>query len=113
PSRLGLASDDEELSGPESDQRLVEVLVEVLVQLTGFYELCSDDVLDPDDALNQLENVVSILDPLSTKDKARVAAKVCSMLEEARASGASKEWVAFLEGEPDGLGLLDEQESEQ
>lgn len=62
PSRLGLAGVHAELSSAESDQHLVEVLSEVLVQLTGFYELCSDDVLDPDYAVNQLENVVSILD---------------------------------------------------
>ena len=80
-----------------------EILMRVVVQAAAFFELCDDDVLDPDIAVKQLEWVSSELQRLDPEAK---EALIAFAQAEAEATD-DPSYRAFPFALPDGLGLLD------
>ena len=77
----------------------------VVVQAAGFFELCDDDVLDPDIAVKQLEWIAGELHKLDPKER---EALVAFVLREAEATNDPR-YRAFLLSFPDAFGLRDEE----
>jgi hypothetical protein len=77
----------------------------VVVQAAAFFELCDDDVLDPDIAVKQLEWIVWELGKLDPRER---EALVAFVLREAEATNDSR-YRAFLLSFPDVFGLRDEE----
>jgi hypothetical protein len=81
-----------------------EILMRAVVQAAAFLELSSDDVLDPDVAVAQLEDVAHVLSELGDAEKRQLVAFVRAEAERAEAPAYRE----FLRKFPDGmLGITD------
>ena len=76
-----------------------EILMRAVVQAAAFLELSSDDVLDPDVAVAQLENMAHLLGQLDDAEKHQLVAFVQVEAERAESSAYRE----FLRAFPDGL----------
>lgn len=60
---------------------MTELLARVLVNVCIFFEFASDNTVDPDAALTQLENLVYELSALPKKDRDEVAAAIVALAD--------------------------------
>lgn len=72
----------------------------------AFFELCDDETLHPDIAVQQLEDAASRLGGLESADRARLAAAIA-----ARAESFQPPLRQFVEDAPEAFGLLDEDDA--
>jgi hypothetical protein len=82
-----------------------EVLLQIVVHTTAFFELSDKDVIDPDVALKQLEWIHWELDRLDPDEKETLVAFVLAEAEATRDPRVR----AFLLEFPQGMGLRDEE----
>ncbi|MCN9243536.1 hypothetical protein NGF19_22565 [Streptomyces sp. RY43-2] len=78
-------------------------MAEALVDVLWFVEGSEDEQMDPDDAVKVLEGVAHLVSKLSNDQRQELTGLVGAMAE-AESDPARR---AFLEGFPEGFGLLD------
>ncbi|MFE9728800.1 hypothetical protein ACFYQ5_35845 [Streptomyces sp. NPDC005794] len=83
---------------------LTHALAEALVDVLWFIESSEDEQMDPDDAVKVLEGVAHLASNLSSDQRSELIGLLGTMAE-AESDPARRE---FLEGFPDGFGLLDD-----
>ncbi|WUT01527.1 hypothetical protein OHA46_32745 (plasmid) [Streptomyces sp. NBC_00708] len=83
---------------------LTHALAEVLVDVLWFIEGSEDEQMDPDDAVKVLEGVAHLVRKLSSDQRSELIDLLGTMAE-AESDPARRE---FLEGLPEGFGLLDD-----
>lgn len=83
---------------------LTQVLAEALVDVLWFIEGSEDEQLDPDDAVKVLEGVAHLASKLSGDQRSELIDLLRAMAD-AESDAARRE---FLEGFPEGFGLLDD-----
>ena len=83
-----------------------EVLMRIVVHAAAFFELCDDEKLDPDTAVQQLESIAGELRNLDTEGREMLISYVRQEAEGAR----SADLRAFLLRFPETMGLSDEPE---
>jgi hypothetical protein len=71
-------------------------LIEAIIYLAAFLELSDDDIVDPDSAAKQLENLGDTLNQLSPEDRDAFADYLDQFASSQRTKGASKEFVDFV-----------------
>lgn len=82
---------------------LTQALAEALVDVLWFVEGSEDEQMDPDDAVKVLEGVAHLVSKLSSDQRSELIDLLGTMAE-AEADPARRE---FLEGFPEGFGLLE------
>lgn len=83
---------------------LTHALAEALVDVLWFIEGSEDEQMDPDDAVKVLEGVAHLASKLSSDQRSELIDLLGTMAE-AESDPARRE---FLEGFPEGFGLLDD-----
>ncbi|WP_392668008.1 hypothetical protein [Streptomyces sp. LN785] len=83
---------------------LAHALAEALVDVLRFIEGSEDEQMDPDDAVKVLEGVAYLVSKLSSDQRSELIDLLGTMTE-AESDPARRE---FLEGFPEGFGLLDD-----
>ncbi|MFD6989911.1 hypothetical protein [Streptomyces sp. NPDC059943] len=83
---------------------LTQALAEALVDVLRFIEGSEDEQMDPDDAVKVLEGVAHLVSRLSSDQRSELMDLLGTMAE-AESDPARRE---FLEGFPEGFGLLDD-----
>jgi hypothetical protein len=84
------------------------ILIRIIVDCAAFLELSDDSVVDRDAAVQQLEQIASMLEKLSPSEQAEIVNHIKTYaLEEGSARGKGRYW-QFLENLPDALGLQDD-----
>lgn len=83
---------------------LSHALAEALVDVLWFIEGSEDEQMDPDDAVKVLEGVAHLVSKLSSDQRSELIDLLGTMAE-AESDPARRE---FLEGFPEGFGLLDD-----
>lgn len=83
---------------------LAHALADALVGVLWFIEGSEDEQMDPDDAVQVLEGVAQLVGKLSSEQRSELTDLLRAMAEAEPAPGRR----AFLEGFPEGFGLLDE-----
>jgi hypothetical protein len=83
---------------------LTHALAEALVDVLWFIEGSEDEQMDPDDAVKVLEGVAHLVSKLSS-DQRNELIDLLGTMAEAESDPARRE---FLEGVPEGFGLLDD-----
>ncbi|MFD5899300.1 hypothetical protein [Streptomyces sp. NPDC060366] len=83
---------------------LTQALAEALVDVLRFIEGSEDEQMDPDDAVKVLEGVAHLFSRLSSNQRSELMDLLGTMAE-AESDPARRE---FLEGFPEGFGLLDD-----
>ncbi|MFF3216403.1 hypothetical protein ACFYYB_38020 [Streptomyces sp. NPDC002886] len=81
---------------------LSHVLAEVLVDVLRFVESSDDEQMDPDDAVKVLEGVAHVVGKLSSEQRDELI-ELLGTMAGAESDPARR---AFLEGFPEGFGLL-------
>jgi hypothetical protein len=84
------------------DEALVRTLTELVMDVAWFLESGDDSVIDPDDAVKQLEWISYKLCGLPAEDRSRLIALIRERAE-AESEPAFRE---FLKESPEALGLL-------
>ncbi|MGP4094286.1 hypothetical protein [Nonomuraea sp. KM90] len=88
----------------QGDGALVRTLAELVMDLAWFLEGSDDEVVDPDDAVKQLEWISYRLCQLSAGDRS----KLIALIRERAESESDPAFREFLQESPEALGLLDE-----
>ncbi|PWS50291.1 hypothetical protein DLE01_19115 [Streptomyces sp. FT05W] len=83
---------------------LTRALAEALVDVLWFVEGCTDEQMDPDDAVKVLEGAAHLVTQLSSDQRSEFIDLLGSMAAE-EADPSRRE---FLEGFPDGFGLVED-----
>ncbi|AQU65015.1 hypothetical protein [Streptomyces niveus] len=83
---------------------LTRALAEALVDVLWFVEGCTDEQMDPDDAVKVLEGVAHLVAQLSSDQRSEFIDLIASMA----AKEADPSRRAFLEGFPGGFGLVED-----
>ncbi|MFC5154117.1 hypothetical protein [Streptomyces amakusaensis] len=83
---------------------LTHALAQALVDVLWFIEGSDEEQMDQDDAVKVMENVAHLVSGLSGEQRGELAPLLAAMAE-AESDPARRE---FLEGFPEGFGLLDE-----
>lgn len=83
---------------------LTRALAEALVDVLWFIEGSEDEQMDPDDAVKVLEGFAHLVSKLSSDQRGELIDLLGTMAE-AESDTARRE---FLEGFPEGFGLLDD-----
>ncbi|WP_091340851.1 hypothetical protein [Micromonospora rhizosphaerae] len=78
-------------------------MLDSLLDCLAFFELCDDETLHPDIAVQQLEDAADRLSRPEPSDRARLAAAIA-----ARAEIIRPQYRQFVEETPAAFGLLDE-----
>ena len=81
-----------------------EWLMRAVVQAAAFFELVSDDTLDPDVAVKELESITFLLNHLRPEEKQELVAFVQREAESARLPDYREFLLAF----PEATGLLEQ-----
>lgn len=84
---------------------LTQALAEALVDVLWFIEGSEDEQMDPDDAVKVLEGVAHLVSKLS-RDQRSELIDLLGTMADAESDPARRE---FLEGFPEGFGLLDDE----
>ncbi|MFJ3176368.1 hypothetical protein ACIPJK_37150 [Streptomyces roseus] len=79
-------------------------MAEALVDVLWFIEGCEDEQMDPDDAVKVLEGFAHMLSTLSADQQQ----ELIELVGEMAASETDLARREFLEGFPEGFGLIDE-----
>ncbi|MFD3517985.1 hypothetical protein [Streptomyces sp. NPDC058657] len=82
---------------------LTHALVEALVDVLWFVERSEDEQMDPDDAVKVMEGVAHLVSKLSS-DQQNKLINLLGTMADAESDPARRE---FLEGFPEGFGLLE------
>ncbi|MER8233163.1 hypothetical protein [Streptomyces sp. NPDC094049] len=83
---------------------LTRALAEALVDVLWFIEGCEDEQMDPDDAVKVLEGVAHVVSTLPTDQQQ----ELIELVGEMAASETNPARREFLEGFPEGFGLIDD-----
>jgi hypothetical protein len=83
--------------------------MQALVDCIVFLELSNDEVVDPDSALQVLENIAYLLQRLNAPDRDAFLRFVEEMANDAARIDPSSEVVARLRSMPEYLGLVEEE----
>ncbi|WP_309057249.1 hypothetical protein [Streptomyces sp.] len=83
---------------------LTHALAEALVDVLWFIESCEDEQMDPDDAVKVLEGTGHLVSRLSSAQRSEFIDLLGTMAEGEPDPGRRE----FLEGFPEGFGLLDD-----
>ncbi len=83
---------------------LTHALAEALVDVLWFVESAEDEQMDPDDAVKVMEGVAHLVSKLSS-DQRNELIELLETMAEAESYPARRE---FLEGFPEGFGLLED-----
>jgi hypothetical protein len=103
------------------DKSMTCVLVEAIMNLATFVEFSDDDTVDPDDAVQQLEDLGVILDQLTQTERAefvqcleRLAADRVALNEQAApfVIPGTERYVTFLKEFPVNFGWVDDEDDE-
>ncbi|KXK60042.1 hypothetical protein AWW66_20980 [Micromonospora rosaria] len=86
-----------------SDDPVFAALLDSLLECLAFFELCDDETLHPDIAVQQLDGAASRLGALEPAERARLAAAIA-----ARAETFQPPYRQFVVDAPEAFGLLDE-----
>ncbi|MFD6757434.1 hypothetical protein [Micromonospora gifhornensis] len=86
-----------------ADDPVFAAVLDSLLDCLAFFELCDDETLHPDIAVQQLEDVAGRLSGLDPSGRARLAAAIA-----ARAESIRPQYRQFVEEAPEAFGLLDE-----
>ncbi|MEU1688901.1 hypothetical protein [Micromonospora sp. NPDC005707] len=86
-----------------SDDPIFTAVLDSLLDCLAFFELCDDETLHPDIAVQQPENAADRLGGLEPSDRARLAVAIA-----ARAESIRPQYRQFVEDAPEAFGLLDE-----
>lgn len=85
--------------------RMNELVVRALLSCIEFLSRSGDDFVDPDSAVQQLEEIARTLKMLSQEDRRRFRVIVMATAEEEEQQGARADRVTFLRALTDQLGL--------
>ncbi|WP_083959106.1 hypothetical protein [Herbidospora mongoliensis] len=88
----------------QRDDELVRTLAELVVDMTWFLESCDDTVVNPDDAVKQMEWISHKLGTLPAEDQSRLIA----LIRERAESEPEPHFRTFLETFAENSGLLGE-----
>lgn len=88
------------------EKQRLRPLVEAFVWPLMFFDTCNDDLLDPDVAVQQMENISAALDDLD----APLRGVVVQILEDLARESHRPEVRDWLQATPRALGWLDEEE---
>ncbi len=83
---------------------LTHALTAALVDVLWFIEGSEDEQMDPDDAVKVLEGVAHLVSKLSSEQRSELISLLGTIVE-SESDPARRQ---FLEGFPEGFGLLDE-----
>ena len=86
-----------------------KALIVAIANLAAFLELSDDDVVDPDAAVQQLEDLGATLKELHSAELRILCRSLSEYADEERERGASPERVGVLRGLAEHLGLRDEE----
>lgn len=89
-----------------------KALMRIIIQNICFFELSSDDAVNPDDAVREIEGIASELNDLNDADK---EVFICFIQEYALSeeeAGQPEKRVEFIKSIPISLGLIDDPEDE-
>lgn len=81
--------------------------MQIIIDFAAFLELSGDDIIDPDAAVTQLENLASDLQELAEEDRRTFVQFVGEVASMRQAEGGSEELLNFLKSLPSNLGLTD------
>ncbi len=84
-----------------------KTLMTIVLEAVAFWELAGDDVVDPDEALAQLEGVSSIMDQLTPAEKKELIDFAQEYAEEEETRGGTPERARFFRTVPEVLGLVE------
>lgn len=76
---------------------MLRLLVRIVLTYAGFLEFSSDDELDPDTAVKQLEDLAATLLELDARERAVFVALLRELAEEEE-TAAGKQWVLDFPG---------------
>jgi hypothetical protein len=85
-------------------------LFKAIIDMAVFLSICPDEIVDPDAAVNQLEQLSSTLESLDEETRGKFISFCATLAEEGKASGDSIERVAAISEMPVALGLVDEED---
>ncbi len=91
----------------KTSSRLTDVLLKCIVEQLVFFELSSDEIVNPDAAVNQMELIAFELSNLMPDDKDIIINYVKHYTEEQKKVGASSKKIEFLESLSKSIGLAD------
>ena len=83
---------------------LIRALAEALVGVLSFVESCEDEQMNPDDAVKVLEDVAHLLNQLSSDQRSELL-ELLGAMAAMETDPARRE---FLEGFPEGFGLVED-----
>jgi hypothetical protein len=80
-------------------------LMRSIVEHAAFLALSGDDIVNPDAAVAQLEQLAEGLKELSSEDRLQFVRFIQALSEQERKAEKSRERIAFLETLPENLGI--------
>jgi hypothetical protein len=83
------------------------ILMRIIIDIAVFLELSGDDIIDPDAAITQLENLAANLQELTEEDLRTFVRFVAEVASTSQDEGEREEVVNFLKSLPSALGLTD------
>lgn len=83
------------------------ILMKAIIDLAAFLELSDDDTVDPDAAVQQLEELVAALSQLTIPEREELVAYVDELIQDQQEQAGSKEYIDFLLSFPESFGLRD------
>jgi hypothetical protein len=83
--------------------RVNETLMRVVLEMVAWFEFVSDDVLDPDIAVKEMETVVFLLGQLNQEERREFVA----FIEREADATTTDDYRAFLRSLPEAIGLED------
>jgi len=91
---------------------LNEILLRIIIQHLSFLELSSDEIINQDAAIQEIENICSELENLSSVDKKKFRDFVKTYAEIESTAGQPEERVEFIKNIPESLGLINHSDDE-
>ena len=82
-----------------------EILLKAIIDLAAFLELSGDDILDPDAATTQLDNLTAVLSGLTQPERDKFIAYIEKMSKDFAEHGSDERFLRFLLSFPESFGL--------
>src|SRR5262245_53136801 len=89
---------------------LKRVLVEAIVNMAAFLEFSDEVTLDPDTAVNQMEDLAATLQKLTQEERHELLNYLSELADSSRKKGTDKEYVDFVLGFGEMFGVTEEEE---
>ena len=86
-----------------------QVLIKAIVNWAAFLEFSDEESLNPDTAVNQMENLAATLEGLTQEERREFLDYLKELAVASQRSGADKEYVDFLSGFGESFGLVEEE----